>query len=84
MKCQYCGNDKAVYIEEAMSSALCMECHEEFKSAPDPYDYPNERESYGDHESDNVAWKNCIDMAARYDNMTLVKFRTTCIERGKA
>ncbi len=44
MKCQYCGNDKAVYNDETMSAALCPDCIKEFAESPDPYDYPNERE----------------------------------------
>ena len=46
MRCQGCGNDKAGYNTEMMSAALCPGCIEDRRHDPDPYDYPNERESY--------------------------------------
>jgi len=45
MRCQECGNNRAVYNVEIMSGALCLDCVSDFLAdLPDPYDYPNERE----------------------------------------
>ena len=44
MRCQECGNDRAIYNEEMQSAALCADCASDYLDNPcEPYDYQNER-----------------------------------------